>query len=155
MRAFAGVKTEVGVQGKQELHFLTFQQAGAAGRLFFSEMLSEAFPVSVFHVPKVPPGREQLVCTFGTAHGATVGVHEAKEPAGPLSEPVSKTCPLWKTCPTSMKETKAFPPELFSSTTSTDLTYPKAVSVTQKACRQGFVWPFIGIREIAYEEFQI
>ena len=33
-QAFAGVKTEVGVQGKQELHFLAFQQAGAAGRLF-------------------------------------------------------------------------------------------------------------------------
>ena len=133
------------MQGKQELHFLAFQQAGAAGWLFSSEMLSEASPVAVFQVPKVPPGREQLVCTFGTAHEATVCVHEAKEPVGPLSEPVSKTCPLWKTCPTSMKETKAFPPELFSSTTSTDLTYPKAVSVTQKACRQGFIGRFFDI----------
>ena len=87
------------MQGKQELHFLTFQQAGAAGRLFFSEMLPEAFPEAAFQVPKVPPGREQLVCTFGTAHGATVGVHEAKEPAGPLSEPVSKTYPTSETYP--------------------------------------------------------
>ena len=43
--------------------------------------MSVAFPVAVFHVPKVPPGQEQLVCTFGTAHGARVGVDEAKGPA--------------------------------------------------------------------------
>ena len=132
-QAFAGVKTEVGGAGKAGTSLSRFSAGWRRRPAFFSEMLPEAFPEAAFQVPKVPPGREQLVCTFGTAHGATVCVHEAKEPVGPLSEPVSKTYPLWKTYPTSMKKTEAFPPELFGSTTSTDLTYPKAVSVTQKA----------------------
>ena len=96
-------------------------------------MLPEAFPEAAFQVPKVPPGREQLVCKFGTAHGATMCVHEAKDCVVTQPGTRSKKIVPEKKLFTSMKETKAFPPELFSSTTSTDLTYPKAVSVTQKA----------------------
>ena len=78
-QAFARVKTEVGGAGKAGTSLSRFSASWRRRPAFFSEMLPEAFPEAAFQVPKVPPGREQLVCTFGTAHGATMCVHEAKD----------------------------------------------------------------------------
>ena len=59
----------------------TFRAGWHRRRVFYSQMLSQTFPLDFLYVRKVRTGRERLVCTFGTFHGATMGVDEGKKEA--------------------------------------------------------------------------